>query len=106
MIDQIDEAKLNEALELLHLATRTLVATPDAILARRGLSRVHHRVLYYVGRHPDCSVNRLLEKLAVSKQALHGPLRQLLKQKLIVARAADTDRRSKCLRLTPAGERL
>lgn len=100
------EDELNAALELLHHAFRAVVAKPDRMLARRGLGRVHHRILYFVGRNPGCSVGRLLEILGVSKQALNAPLRQLLAHSLIVAANAPADRRAKQLRLTEAGRRL
>lgn len=106
MIDLKREQELNAALELMHFAFRAVIAKPDQILANRGLSRVHHRILYFVGRHPGLSVNRLLEILAVSKQALNGPLRVLINQQLIISRLSETDRRVKQLELTTAGKQL
>lgn len=106
IVDLKREQELNEALELMHFAFRAVIAKPDQILANRGLSRVHHRILYFVGRHPGLSVNRLLEILAVSKQALNGPLRVLIHQQLIVSRLSDVDRRVKQLELTTAGKQL
>jgi DNA-binding MarR family transcriptional regulator len=100
------ERQLREAIELFYFAYRAFTARPDRILERRGLGRVHHRVLYFVGRHPDIAVHALLEILAVSKQALNAPLRQLVGTKLISVRADEHDRRFKRLRLTPRGRRL
>ena len=68
MIDQNNQAILNEALELFHFAFRAFTSGPDAILAEQGLQRVHHRILYFVGRNPAISVNALLRILGVSKQ--------------------------------------
>jgi len=67
---------------------------------------VHHRILYFVGRNPDVAVTALLDTLAVSKQALNGPLRKLLDDKLISIRTDEQDRRFRRLRLTEAGRKL
>jgi len=66
-IDSSREVELNAALELMHFAYRAFTAGPDRILEGRGLQRVHHRILYFVGRHPGISVNGLLAILAVSR---------------------------------------
>ncbi len=76
------------------------------MLAEEGLGRAHHRILYFVGRHPGITVNELLALLAVSKQALHAPLRALLDGKWVSVRADVRDRRFKRLRLTESGKRL
>ncbi len=100
------EAELRDAIELLYFAYRSFTAEPDRMLAERGLGRAHHRILYFVGRNPDIAVNELLAVLAVSKQALHAPLRTLLEGKWVSARSDAQDRRFKRLRLTEAGKRL
>jgi DNA-binding MarR family transcriptional regulator len=102
-LDTSREQELNRALEALHFAFRAVVAKPDALLAERGLSRVHHRILYFIGRHPGLSVNELLALLGVSKQSLNAPLRQLTKLALIEAKADPRDRRIKRLTLTDEG---
>jgi DNA-binding MarR family transcriptional regulator len=91
---------------LLFFAFRALTAEPDRVLAERGLSRVHHRVLYFVGRSPGVRVGGLLATLGVSKQALNRPLRDLLRLGLVAATAPALNRRARELRLTPEGERL
>jgi DNA-binding MarR family transcriptional regulator len=102
-LDNQREQELNEALEALHFAFRAVIAKPDALLAKRGLSRIHHRILYFIGRHPDLSVNELLAVLNVSKQSLNSPLRQLTKLGLIKAQTDSSDRRIKRLSLTQEG---
>ena len=97
------EKELNEALEALHFAFRAVVAKPDAILAERGLSRVHHRILYFIGRKPGLSVNELLAALGISKQSLNSPLRQLTQLGLIESNIDTIDRRIKRLTLTSSG---
>jgi DNA-binding MarR family transcriptional regulator len=106
MDDAKRQSELREAIEAFYFAYRAFTARPDRILERRGLGRVHHRILYFVGRHPGISVNALLAILKVSKQALNAPLRQLLHGRLIRAETAARDRRVKQLTLTASGRRL
>ena len=106
MIDPQEQASLNQALELFHFAFRAFTLGPDAELAEQGLQRVHHRILYFVGRYPDLSINDLLSILAVSKQALHAPLRRLQELALIRATQDTQDRRIKRLQLTDSGHQL
>jgi DNA-binding MarR family transcriptional regulator len=91
---------------LLFFAFRAVTAEPDRMLADLGLGRVHHRILYFVARSPGLRVGGLLATLGVSKQALHGPLRELLGRGLVAATAPALERRARELRLTPEGERL
>ena len=100
------ERELDEAWELMHFALRAVIAGPDQMLEKRGLSRVHHRILFFVARQPDLSVNQLLQVLGVSKQALNQPLRQLYSQKLVTFTPAPEDRRQRRLALTEAGRDL
>ena len=106
MVDQTPRDPLFEAIEALYFGYRGFTDRPDRILERRGLGRVHHRILYFVGRNPDISVRGLLAILAVSKQALNAPLRQLVEMHLIAVLPSALDRRVKQLRLTEDGDRL
>jgi DNA-binding MarR family transcriptional regulator len=106
MIDLKRQAELHAAIELLYFGYRGFTDQPDRILERRGLGRTHHRILYFIGRRPDISVQGLLGVLAVSKQALNAPLRQLIEMHLVAAVAGPHDRRVKQLRLTAEGQRL
>ena len=106
MIDQKRQLQLQQAIELLFYGYRAFTTPPDRILAQKGLGRVHHRILYFVGRDPDLPLKQLLARLAVSKQALNGPLRQLAEMGLIDLRSDPNDGRVKLLRLSRAGERL
>jgi DNA-binding MarR family transcriptional regulator len=105
-IDPSREAQLNRASELFLFAYRAFTKGPDRILEGHGLQRVHHRILYFVGRHPGISVNGLLSVLGVTKQALNAPLRQLLEMGLVDSLVSGDDRRVRELRLTSAGARL
>lgn len=113
MVDQNNQNSLNAALdslnvalELFHFAFRAFTSGPDAILAEHGLQRVHHRILYFVGRNPAISVNALLKILGVSKQALNGPLRALKELDLIAATPDEFDKRIKRLTLSEQGQAL
>ena len=97
---------LDAAVELTHFAYRAMTARPDALLASRGLSRVHHRILHFVVRLPTPSVGDVRRTLGVSKQALSGPLRDLYAQKLITYARAPDDARVKHLSLTSEGRKL
>jgi len=96
---------LDGALLLMHFAFRGLVSQADRYLAKQGLSRVHHRILYVIARTDGISVGGLLEVLGVSKQALHRPMKQLQDGGYVVAERHAAERRVKLLRLTPKGRR-
>src|ERR1700722_17377458 len=106
MIDQNPGAAGRRAIELMFFAYRRFTDRPDRMLERRGLGRVHHRILYFVGANTGITVKGLLEVLAVSKQALNAPLRQLLEMNLVAQLADPGDRRLRRLALTPEGRRL
>ncbi|HAY10974.1 MAG TPA: MarR family transcriptional regulator, partial [Thauera sp.] len=76
------------------------------LLEARGLGRVHHRVLYFIGRNPGISVGALIDALGVSKQALNAPLRELVERDLIRAEPAAEDRRVRQLSLSAQGQAL
>lgn len=106
MIDQFSDTRLQQAMELFYFGYRAFTAIPDQILQDKGLGRVHHRILYFVGRNPQLNINELLQILCVSKQALNAPLRKLTELGLIEVETASHDRRVKQLRLSKAGARL
>lgn len=106
MVDLKRQAELRDAIELMYFAYRSFTDGPDRILERRGLGRVHHRILYFIARNPDVSVRGLLTTLDVTKQALNAPLRQLMEMHLVSSSSGVEDRRIRNLRLTPEGHRL
>lgn len=105
MID-INNEDLREAIELFYFGYRAFTEGPDRILNESKLGRVHHRILYFVGRHPGLSVNELLATLAVSKQALNAPLRKLQALGLVEAGQDAEDKRVKQLTLSAKGKAL
>ncbi len=80
-------------LALFYFAYKTFTEKPDEIIKEYGIQRVHHRILFFIARFPGISVNELLSLLEISKQALHGPLRQLVEKGLIESNEATHDRR-------------
>ena len=106
MIDLNRQAELRTAIETFFFAYRAFTAPPDRVLAERGLGRVHHRVLYFVGREPGITVSALLAVLGVSKQALNGPLRVLVERGLVATAPDGQDGRVKRLTLTLPGVQL
>lgn len=100
------EDALRLAIEQFYFGYRAFTASPDRILEQRGLGRVHHRILYFVGRNPGLSVNSLLKMLNVSKQALNAPLRQLIEMRLVAMDTAVHDGRVRQLTLTTNGAKL
>ena len=100
------ERSLRQAIETFFFAYRAFTALPDRMLGEQGLGRVHHRILYFVGRDPGCSINELLHTLGVSKQALNLPLRELVERDLVGMTPDEHDRRIPRLCLTRAGEAL
>ncbi|HKW54998.1 MAG TPA: MarR family transcriptional regulator [Stellaceae bacterium] len=100
------EEELRQAIELLYYAYRDFTAEPDAMLAKYGFGRAHHRVIYFVGRHPQMSVTDLLGILRITKQSLSRVLGQLVRQGFIRQQPGSRDRRQRLLELTEKGIEL
>lgn len=95
-----------EMLELFFFAYRDFVADPDAILARYGFGRAHHRVLHFVDRNPGLSVAELLDILKITKQSLARVLKDLVEAGHIESRTGSSDRRQRLLYATDQGHAL
>jgi DNA-binding MarR family transcriptional regulator len=104
-IEVADEA-VREGIELLFFAYRDFTAEPDAILAEYGFGRAHHRVVHFVGRHPQMTVGELLGILRITKQSLNRVLGQLVRQGFVVQHRGPDDRRQRLLELTDSGREL
>jgi DNA-binding MarR family transcriptional regulator len=100
------EAELRQGIELLFFAYRDFTAGPDHMLERYGFGRAHHRVIYFVGRHPHMNVTELLAILRITKQSLNRVLSQLVAQGFIRQRPGVRDRRQRLLDLTEKGVAL
>ncbi|MGC2525046.1 MAG: helix-turn-helix domain-containing protein, partial [Stellaceae bacterium] len=96
------EDAVRDGIELLFFAYRDFTAEPDAILARYGFGRAHHRVIHFVGRHPHMTVSELLGILRITKQSLSRVLGELVQQGFVAQRPGAHDRRQRLLELTAA----
>ncbi len=100
------EEELRQAIELLFFAYRDFTAAPDDLLAEQELGRAHHRVIYFIGRHPGITVSDLLAILGITKQSLARVLTQLIEDGLVSQTPGVRDRRQRLLELTPKGVAL
>jgi DNA-binding MarR family transcriptional regulator len=100
------EDELRQGIELMFYAYRDFTAEPDAILAKIGFGRAHHRVIHFVGRQPGMTVSDLLDILKITKQSLSRVLSQLVAQGYIIQRPGTRDRRQRLLELTEKGAEL
>ena len=100
------EDEVRQGIELLFFAYRDFTAEPDAILAHYAFGRAHHRVIHFVGRHPQMTVGELLGILRITKQSLSRVLGQLVRQGFIIQRPGARDRRQRLLELTLKGREL
>jgi DNA-binding MarR family transcriptional regulator len=96
----------HEPLALLYFGFRAVVKKPDQELVRHGLGRVHHRILFFIARSPGLRMSELFRTLDVSKQALHGPLRRLQRERLVQSVRDPDNGRQRRLTLTPRGRAL
>ncbi|MGH6886901.1 MAG: MarR family winged helix-turn-helix transcriptional regulator, partial [Geminicoccales bacterium] len=100
------EEELRQAIELLFFGYRDFTGEPDRILAEYGFGRAHHRVIYFVGRHPSITVSELLQILRITKQSLSRVLGQLVREGFVVQRPGLRDRRQRLLELSDKGRAL
>ena len=106
MLDLRKVTTQQTAMEAFFFGYQAFTAKADEMLARRGLSRVHHRILFFIAKYPGLSIKELLAYLGVSKQALNTPLRQLLEMGLVQSLTAADDKRKRLLGFTAEGAKL
>lgn len=106
MLDLKNTGTQQQAMEAFFFGYQAFTAKADEMLERRGLSRVHQRIVFFIARYPNLSVKELLELLGVTKQALNMPLRQLVEMHLVASVAPETDKRKRLLELTVDGARF
>nr|WP_314564162.1 MarR family transcriptional regulator [uncultured Pseudomonas sp.] len=106
MLDLNQTTQQRLVMETFFFGYQAFTAKADDMLARRGLSRVHQRILFFIAREPGLSNKALLEVLNVSKQALNIPLRQLQEMQLVAMATDATDKRKRRLSLTRGGAAL
>jgi DNA-binding MarR family transcriptional regulator len=106
MLDLKNSSTQQIAMEAFFFGYQAFTAKADEMLDRRGLSRVHQRIVFFIARYPGLSVKELLGVLGVSKQALNTPLRQLLEMELVLSVTPEDDKRKRLLELTGEGAKL
>ena len=106
MLDLKNQTSQQTAMEAFFFGYQAFTAKADEMLERRGLSRVHQRIVFFIARYPGLSVKELLTVLGVSKQALNIPLRQLMEMHLVNSVAPESDKRKRLLELTADGRRF
>ncbi|MBU2328534.1 MAG: MarR family transcriptional regulator [Alphaproteobacteria bacterium] len=103
----VDDKSIDfETIESLFFAYRDFVSDPDAILAKLGYGRAHHRVVHFVSRRPGMTVADLLSILQITKQSLARVLKELIDSGYIRQMAGPADRRQRRLYPTLAGREL
>lgn len=91
---------------LFYFAYKTFINTADDIISNHGMSRQHHRFLFFIDQMPGITMKQLLETLEISKQASHASLKKLKEKGLIRYVDSDNDRRVKQLYPTTEGSEL
>jgi len=99
----VDGVALRQAIELLFFAYRDFTSDPDKVLATVGYGRAHHRVLHFVGRNPEITVQELLRILRITKQSLARVLSAMIRDGYVAQRQGERDRRLRHLSLTDQG---
>lgn len=102
----LTEDAIRGGMDLLFFINTRHLRRADEKLAKLGLGRAHHRVLYFVARKPELSVSDLLMLLAVTKQSLGRITKDLTVNGLIEIKVGERDRRQRLLRLTSEGVAL
>ena len=69
---------------LFYFAYKTFITTADEIIEKYGMSRQHHRFLFFINKLPGITIKSLLEILEISKQGSHATLQKLKEQGLII----------------------
>ncbi len=110
------DASPESSLDLLEVAQRTIELVyfahidqadwADHVLAKHGIGRPHHRVLYFASKFPGISVRELMSILRITNQALARTTSQLVTLDFLDQRYSPNDRRVRGHFLTRKGEAL
>jgi DNA-binding MarR family transcriptional regulator len=94
---------LDLAMQRMYFGWKGIVDDSNAVMARHGLARAHHRILFVIARTDCIAVGELLKTLNISAQALQRPMATLIDKGLVVAQRDPLQHRRKNLSLTAAG---
>jgi DNA-binding MarR family transcriptional regulator len=101
----LEEQEIRKLIELLFFSYRDFTSDPDIVLEKINFSRIHHRIIYFVGKQKKITIKELLKILQITKQNLSRVLDQLVKNKYINMEIGN-DKRMKNLTLTEKGFEL
>ncbi len=89
----------------LRKASRRLSQVYDAALAPSGLRSTQFAILVEIGRRPSAppTINELAEALVMDPSTIGQNLRPLERDRLVALQQDATDRRRRCVTLTPEG---
>jgi DNA-binding MarR family transcriptional regulator len=90
----------------LRQAARHVTRLYDSELAAAGLGLNQYSMLSRLGKLGPRTIQELAENLVMDRSTLGHLLRPLLKRGLLKLEASKKDRRSRVIRLTPAGKSL
>jgi len=93
-------------IELVYFAHIDQAAWADHVLAKHGIGRPHHRVLYFSNKFPGISVRELMALLRITNQALARTTTQLVTLGFLEQRYGKADRRVRGHFLSRQGEAL
>jgi DNA-binding MarR family transcriptional regulator len=105
-LEMSDLDPLDPALRLMFYGWRGMTREADSILARYGLGRAHHRMMFVIARHDGINVGDLGRGLAISTQAMQRPMKQLIDKGLVIVGRDPVRHRFRLLHLTEAGREL
>ncbi len=80
-------------IELVYFAHIDQADWADHVLAKHGIGRPHHRVLYFSNKLPGISVRELMDVLRITNQALARTTSQLVTLGFLEQRYSEADRR-------------
>jgi DNA-binding MarR family transcriptional regulator len=92
-----DTARLDLALHLCLQFVRTLSRRCDHALAKHGMGRAHHRVLFLATRDVHLTVGEMGAMLGISNQALSPILKRLFSNGYLKQEVDPTDRRKRVI---------
>jgi len=103
----VDETtRLDLALHLCLQFVRTLSRRCDAALAKHGMGRAHHRVLFLATRDVHLTVGEMGAMLGISNQALSPILKRLFSDGYLKQEVDESDRRKRVILPTERSFRL
>lgn len=99
----MDKGIRHELMGLLRLTDHMLKCSIDRRVKTTGLYRSQHRMLMFLGEHPDCSQTELAERMDISSAAVTVALQKLEKGGFIQRQMHKADNRVNHVIITEKG---